>query len=211
MVLERSHFGSRRLRQGQGQGTSLCRLSGHEYSGASTPSFASRLLTFEQWIDLPPPYHISASSSAFSHESSANPLYNLNSPPRSSPPIYKPHNKFFDTLTLADRPRSQQISGGLGRTLAGSSSASLTSLGGRGEWDSGGLGATSPAELAMELQISDSSMVSYAHYGYVVSTSSELVLLRLTRIQYCLLVGRSKERDVLISGCSSYRGLARAY
>lgn len=88
---------------------------------------------------------------------SSNPLdhlLNMTSPPRSSPPIYKPHNKFFDSLSIADRPLKSP------RDRLSSSSIA-------GEWDEGYIGNL-PTEEVIELQIGARSMISWAHYGYVV-------------------------------------------
>ena len=129
-------------------------------------------------------------------------LAHLSSPPRSSPPIHRPHNKFFDTLTLADRPRSQQNMPGLLRGTSSSSVGSFGSLGGKEEWEEGKNGKV---EDVMELQIAEENISRSAHYGYVVRLPSTCILVEYCELmvnsQYCLFVGRSNEQDVLISGC----------
>lgn len=116
-----------------------------------------------QWIDLPPAFRLEAHAHPFgvlsSHLSSSHP-YPATS---SSPPIHRAHNKFFDSLTLADRPKAR-----LGRNSA--STTSLVNLGHESEGDGGGIssGASAPAEHVVELQFEDDHIAHYAHYGYVV-------------------------------------------
>lgn len=79
----------------------------------------------------------------------------------SSPPIHRAPNKFFDSLSLADRPRSR-----IGQTRNSSSATSLVGL--ARDFDSPSSGA-STMEHVIELQFEDSHMALYAHYGYIVS------------------------------------------
>lgn len=86
----------------------------------------------------------------------------LSSPPlSSSPPIHRVANKFFDSVSIADRPRAQ-----LKRN-----SESTTSLAGMGRsFEAEGLSSgTTPVEHVVDLQFEDDHVAPYAHYGYVAS------------------------------------------
>ncbi|GAA5958312.1 hypothetical protein JCM3765_004788 [Sporobolomyces pararoseus] len=127
-----------------------------------------------QWIDLPPEVH----SEAFSSHPSGSPLpqhvaslsYFARS---SSPPIYRPPNKFFDSLSNADKVRAR---------MSGEMSASRSQEGGTPTK------VTTPspgqAEYMTELQFDEECIHPFAHYGYI----------------YCLLLAKSNERTVLVSG-----------
>lgn len=128
-----------------------------------------------QWIDLPPTVH----SEAFSSHPSGSPLpqhvaslsYFAHS---SSPPIYRPPNKFFDSLSNADKLRARtagDVSGS--RSVEGGTPTKVTT--------------PSPGnEYMTELQYEEDCIRPFAHYGYI----------------YCLLLAKSNERDVLVSGCA---------
>ncbi|GAA5842241.1 hypothetical protein JCM3766R1_005079 [Sporobolomyces carnicolor] len=126
-----------------------------------------------QWIDLPPEVH----SEAFSSHPSGSPLpqhvaslsYFARS---SSPPIHRPPNKFFDSLSNADKVRAR---------MSGEMSASRSVDGGTPK-----IATPSPgqAEYMTELQFEEECIQPFAHYGYI----------------YCLLLTKSNERTVLVSG-----------
>ncbi|KAM0756418.1 Zn-dependent exopeptidase [Meredithblackwellia eburnea MCA 4105] len=124
-----------------------------------------------QWIDLPPAFHLEAHS----HQVGSLPPYLSSShSASSSPPIHRTPNKFFDSISVTDRPRSR-----LSRN-----SNSATSLVNLGREIEGGSSGASSSEHVVELQFELRNMALYAHYGYI----------------YCLAVGRSNDRNVLISG-----------
>ncbi|GAA6010624.1 hypothetical protein JCM11491_002998 [Sporobolomyces phaffii] len=125
-----------------------------------------------QWIDLPPDVH----TEAFSTHPSGSPLpqhvaslsYFARS---SSPPIYRPPNKFFDSLSNADKVRAR-VSGemSVSRSVEGGGTPTKVS--------------TPQAEYMTELQFDAECIHPFAHYGYI----------------YCLLLTKSNERTVLVSG-----------
>ncbi|GAA6060784.1 hypothetical protein JCM10212_005433 [Sporobolomyces blumeae] len=130
-----------------------------------------------QWIDLPPTVH----AEAFSSHPSGSPLpqhvasasYFARS---ASPPIVRPPNKFFDSLSNADKVRARMSRDGLNgpsRSVDGGSTPAKVSA------------TPSPGQEYMtELQFDEDCIHPFAHYGYV----------------YCLLLARSNERTVLVSG-----------
>ncbi|KAL8283220.1 hypothetical protein RQP46_005998 [Phenoliferia psychrophenolica] len=131
------------------------------------------ILSLAWWIDLPPAFHLEAHS----HPIGSVPAHLASTQSAaSSPPIHRAPNKFFDGLSIADRPRLRT-----GPNTHSSSATSLVSL--SREFDGLSSGA-SAQEHVIELQFEDSHMALYAHYGYI----------------YCLAVGKSNDRNVLISG-----------
>ncbi|KAI5474387.1 beta-ala-his dipeptidase [Pseudohyphozyma bogoriensis] len=132
------------------------------------------------WIDLPPSFlhdaHFTHSHGSHPHGSLPPHLSTSYQSASSSPPIYKAPNKFFDSLSQNDRPRSR-----LGRHAGSTSSLpGLAREFEEGEGTSGG----SKDEHVVELQFEEHNTALYAHYGYV----------------YALVLGKSNDRNVLISG-----------
>ncbi|BGP43435.1 hypothetical protein JCM10449v2_007470 [Rhodotorula kratochvilovae] len=190
MLEEDDHAGHRR---GVGLG-----FSAHEAARKATGRlFAGCQDTSIQWIDLPPTFHLTAS-----HHPSGSPLlstshtssHGLHSGSPHSPPIFKAPNKFFDSLSQAEKNRAR---------VAGAHSKSATNLVGMGAGAGSSAGsatssrpgtpdgASTPRPPAVangaepvELQFEADCIVPFAHFGYV----------------YCLLVGKSNDRPVLISG-----------
>lgn len=138
-------------------------------------------------------------------------------PLSASPPIHRVPNKFFDSLSTADLARGR----GSGRNASSSSLPGLLAkslqlesdeegaagVGGGG--GGGGRGKGRESERAVvELQFAENCIANYAHFGYVVSRSRRCCLsgagMMLTlsfAVQYCLVRGRSNDRQVLLSGC----------
>ncbi|BGP20053.1 hypothetical protein JCM10213_003563 [Rhodosporidiobolus nylandii] len=164
--------------------------------------FAGCQDTSIQWIDLPPPFHLSA----FSSHRAGSPLPRdlaataYFSPQSSSPPIFKAPNKFFDSLSNAEKVRARALGGR--NSLSG---GSLSSLGKDAEAKGGqpanvvplrnedemensvrrsGISESLGEEHSVELQFSSESIVPFAHYGYV----------------YDLRVAKKDDRTVLVSG-----------
>ncbi|GAA6037565.1 hypothetical protein JCM8097_006116 [Rhodosporidiobolus ruineniae] len=175
--------------------------------------FAGCQDTSIQWIDLPPPFHLSAYSSHRSGSPHPRDLAQssyFSTTQSSSPPIFKAPNKFFDSLSNAEKVRARALGAG---SKASASNGSLKSMatggsadkdGGEGKaWltpekvppprgsgetgaslgEAGGSGATHD-EHVVELQFESDNIIPFAHYGYV----------------YCLLTAKKDERTVLISG-----------
>ncbi|BGP11341.1 hypothetical protein JCM10049v2_007246 [Rhodotorula toruloides] len=149
-----------------------------------------------QWVDLPPaPHPSTANDSSASHRSpvqsphhphshASSQSYFSSSPLSHSPPIYKAPNKFFDSISQADKNRARALGSRRG------SGDSLNTLG-KSLKDSrpatpneSGAGQGNGAGQAVELQFQAECITPFAHFGYV----------------YCLLVGKSNDRSVLMSG-----------
>jgi hypothetical protein len=110
-------------------------VSRHEHSGAFShffPPLSSR--SFHscqqrlQWIDLPPPFHLPAysshrSGSPLPRDLAASSSSYFSEMSSSSPPIFKAPNKFFDSLSNAEKVRARAIGGR--NSLSGGSLASL--------------------------------------------------------------------------------------
>ncbi|GAA6048648.1 hypothetical protein JCM3770_001999 [Rhodotorula araucariae] len=186
LLEEDDHAGHRR---GVGMGH-----SGHEAARKATGRlFAGCQDTSIQWIDLPPTFPLPTSRHphgspllSTSHSSAHGPF----SGSSHSPPIFKAPNKFFDSLSQAEKNRAR---------VGGAHSKSATNLVGMGAAGAEGLGsspstpdgASTPrvhraahGAEAVDLQFEADCIVPFAHFGYV----------------YCLLVGKSNDRPVLISG-----------
>ncbi|GAA6008400.1 hypothetical protein JCM10207_000113 [Rhodosporidiobolus poonsookiae] len=183
--------------------------------------FAGCQDTSIQWIDLPPAFHLSSfppSSAPTPTPGSSTPIplppsaphplplprdlstertpTALFGPGSSSPPIYKAPNKFFDSLSNAEKVRQRAglsaSSGGAGGAGRRGSAGSVKSLGGVGGGAGGegeeGEGAQRTRgegdENAVELQFESEQIVPFAHFGYV----------------YCLLSTQRDGQPVLLSG-----------
>ncbi|GAA5984956.1 hypothetical protein JCM11641_005597 [Rhodosporidiobolus odoratus] len=145
--------------------------------------FAGCQDTSMQWIDLPPPFHLSAFSSHRSGSPLPRDLASSDfSNQSSSPPILKSHNKFFDSLSNAEKVRARAFGGR--NSLSG---GSLHSLEREATTVAGNNGATDEIkedEHAVELQFAQENIVPFAHYGYI----------------YCLLVAKKDDKMVLVTG-----------
>ncbi|GAA5998967.1 glutamine amidotransferase subunit DUG2 [Rhodotorula paludigena] len=194
LLEEDDHAGHRR-------GTGLNLAGGSGTKGSTGRLYAGCQDTSIQWIDLPPA-HVHSSQPppspllAASHTSTSG-YFSTGSP--HSPPIFKAPNKFFDSLSQADKNRARVVgasAGGIGG-LHSASTGSLITLGARastsypGTPDEGKGAASSSRDSpkleggeAIELQFQAECIVPFAHFGYV----------------YCLLPGKSKDRTVLVSG-----------
>ncbi|GAA5904558.1 hypothetical protein JCM6882_004907 [Rhodosporidiobolus microsporus] len=177
-------------------------------SGKERPTgrlFAGCQDTSIQWIDLPPPFHLPAFSSHRSGSPHPRDLAAASyfSPQSSSPPIFKAPNKFFDSLSNAEKVRARALGGR--NSLSG---GSLATLGKEHEAAEGGSrpnkvpppskgeslddedlpthasGASKGEEHVVELQFESERIVPFAHYGYV----------------YCLLTAKKDDRTILVSG-----------
>ncbi|BGP27612.1 hypothetical protein JCM10295v2_006586 [Rhodotorula toruloides] len=182
------HAGHRRGREVPGTGGRR-KGTGRLYAGCQDTSI--------QWVDLPPAPHPSAApDSSASHPSHASPIqsphlphshasshsYLSTSPLSRSPPIYKAPNKFFDSISQADKNRARALGSRRG------SGDSLNTLG-KSLKDSRPVtpheeGAGQANAAGQELQFQAECITPFAHFGYV----------------YCLLVGKSNDRSVLMSG-----------
>ncbi|GAA5958782.1 hypothetical protein JCM21900_004760 [Sporobolomyces salmonicolor] len=142
-----------------------------------------------QWIDLPPAFHEEVFST---HGPSGSPLPQQIASESyfdgrsSSPPIHRPPNKFFDSLSQADKARARMQ---MGKHSA--STGSLPTFGlGKSFDDLSGTPSKKEAlnppgqEHVTELQFAEDCIQPFAHFGYV----------------YCLLVAKSADRTVLVSG-----------
>ncbi|BGP03427.1 hypothetical protein JCM10021v2_007160 [Rhodotorula toruloides] len=184
---EDEHAGHRRGREVPGT-SGRRRGTGRLYAGCQDTSI--------QWIDLPPtPHPSTANDSSASHPSpvqsphhphshASSHSYFSSSPLSHSPPIYKAPNKFFDSISQADKNRARALGSRRG------SGDSLNTLG-KSLKDSrpatpneSGAGQANGAGQAVELQFQAECITPFAHFGYV----------------YCLLVGKSNDRSVLMSG-----------
>jgi di- and tripeptidase len=126
-----------------------------------------------QWIDLPPAFHLEEHSQPMSSLTRPG-LLSTSQQPSGSPPIHRLPNKFFDSITLSDRPRSH-----LSRNTSKTHSVSGGSL--PGLMDDADPG---PGSLPVDIQYEDKNVAHYAHFGYV----------------YCLLLAKSNDQHVLLSG-----------
>ncbi|CEQ42056.1 SPOSA6832_03827, partial [Sporobolomyces salmonicolor] len=139
-----------------------------------------------QWIDLPPAFHEEVFST---HGPSGSPLPQQIASESyfdgrsSSPPIHRPPNKFFDSLSQADKARARMQ---MGKHSA--STGSLPTFGlGKSFDDLSGTPSKKEAsnppgqEHVTELQFAEDCIQPFAHFGYV----------------YCLLVAKSADRTAV--------------
>ncbi|ORY68046.1 hypothetical protein BCR35DRAFT_294767 [Leucosporidium creatinivorum] len=153
---------------GKGRGQGHGKGKGRLYAGCQDTSI--------MWIDLPPSFHLEALST-LPPGSPSLPLSSLSTSARSSPPIHRAPNKFFDSLNARDWSRS-----GSAKPSHSSSATSLVGLA-RESGEDGGEGSKKD-EHVVELQFRLDNVEVCAHYGYV----------------YCLLLGKSNDQTVLVSG-----------
>ncbi|GAA5875874.1 hypothetical protein JCM1840_002961 [Sporobolomyces johnsonii] len=160
--------------------------SGHSTKGKGR-LYAGCQDTSIQWIDLPPAFHDDVFST---HGPSGSPLPQQIASESyfdgrsSSPPIHRPPNKFFDSLSQADKARARMQ---MGRHSASTGSLPNFGLGKSFDELSGTPSKVSipPGhEHVTELQFAEDCIQPFAHFGYV----------------YSLLVAKSNDRTVLVSG-----------
>ncbi|POY70603.1 hypothetical protein BMF94_6381 [Rhodotorula taiwanensis] len=173
-------------RRPNGAAARVRKPAGRLYAGCQDTSI--------QWIDLPPPFQLSAEDVApVSHGGRMSPV--SGSP--HSPPIFKTPNRFFDSLTEADRARTR-----IGLSASSSGRHSLNTSNAATPLASSPVGSapkTSPpiahAQEAgpirtqfepnsVELQFQAECIAPFAHNGYV----------------YCLSLAKCNEQTVLVSG-----------
>ncbi|GJN94288.1 hypothetical protein Rhopal_007362-T1 [Rhodotorula paludigena] len=177
LLEEDDHAGHRR-------GTGLNLAGGSGTKGSTGRLYAGCQDTSIQWIDLPPAHVHSTQPPgspllAASHTSTSG-YFSTGSP--HSPPIFKAPNKFFDSVSQADKNRARVVgasAGGIGG-LHSASTGSLITLGARastsypGTPDEGKGAASSSRDSpkleggeAIELQFQAECIVPFAHFGYV--------------------------------------------
>ncbi|GAA5877521.1 hypothetical protein JCM3774_005895 [Rhodotorula dairenensis] len=158
--------------------------------------FAGCQDTSIQWIDLPPPFQLTSESEE-PHSTSTGRMSPASGSPH-SPPIFKTPNRFFDSLTEADRARSRVGAASTGRhSLSTSTVPTLTTaspvgsvpepsppVGLKGQDDAAQPAARKVEPHTIELQFQAECIAPFAHHGYV----------------YCLALAKSNERTVLVSG-----------
>lgn len=166
-----------------------------------------------QWVDLPPaPHPSTANDSSASHRSpvqsphhphshASSQSYFSSSPLSHSPPIYKAPNKFFDSISQADKNRARALGSRRG------SGDSLNTLG-KSLKDSrpatpneSGAGQGNGAGQAVELQFQAECITPFAHFGYVVSCKRSLSICCSTRTDLLpctavLLARRQEQRSI---------------
>lgn len=141
--------------------------------------------TPSQWIDLPPPFQLSSEPDNTHSASGPGGISSPASGSPHSPPIFKVPNRFFDSLTEADRARSKigvssgrhSLSTSAVPTLTMSSpvgsvpkSSSPLLLKGEGEVQANGeqQQQRKVEPHTIELQFQAECIAPFAHHGYVV-------------------------------------------